>query len=74
MKPRRWITVQQARRQLNDAVSLGTLYHLAHGGAVKATCLGRILLDGDDFDRFLAEQEWAILTPAAAKQKRRRTA
>lgn len=57
-----WISVKEARQMCNNAVSLGTIYRIAHSGKVRTTrVLGKILLDGDDFDRLLTEAEWKMI-------------
>lgn len=57
-----WITVKEAWVWVNKAVSLGTIYRIAHSGKVRTTRVrGRILIDGDDFDRLLTEAEWRMI-------------
>lgn len=57
-----WISVREARAMCNNAISLGTMYRIAHSGKVRTTrVLGKILIDGDDFDRLLTEAEWKMI-------------
>lgn len=46
-----WITVADARRRLDGAVSLQTIYRLLHSGKLKGTKIaGRKLVDSDSLD------------------------
>jgi excisionase family DNA binding protein len=59
-----WITVKEARQKVNNTVSAGTVYELAHQGKVKATkVLGRVLIDSESFDGLIADGEIAVLKP-----------
>lgn len=66
-----WITVQEAWQWVNKAVSLGTIYRIAHSGKVRTTrVLGRILIDSDDFDRLLTEAEWKMIAALPGPERR----
>lgn len=58
-----WISVSQARRKVNNAVSHQAILRLIHRGKVKATRIGaKYLLDEADFDRYVAEGIFKVIS------------
>lgn len=58
-----WISVTEARKRLDHAVSNQTLYRLVHQGKVKATrVLGKILLDLDSLNELVVKAGFQVIT------------
>lgn len=63
-----WISVKEAWARVDKAVSLSTVYAVAHSGQVKATTLGgKILIDRDSFDALLSANSFRVIQSADAK-------
>lgn len=58
-----WIKVSEARRRLNNAVSVQSLYNLLRRGKVRGTQIGGIkLIDEDSLADLIRRGEIGILT------------
>lgn len=57
-----WISVKDAHQRLDQAVSLSTVYKLAHSGKISVKrVLGKIILDSESFDAYCVDQGFAMI-------------
>lgn len=61
-----WISVKEARAKVDNAVSLQTVYRIAHSGEVKATRLrGKIVVDDVSFAAYMVREGLRMLAAGA---------